>query len=283
MIDIDVLMISYQRPEYTSLALDRLLATAEGRARVWLWHNGTDDATLEVVRSRLDHPAVYRFHHSPENQKLRQPTNWMWSKSDGAYVSKVDDDCLVPEGWLERLRCALESNPELGAAGCWRFHEDDFDSELATRKIVDLKDGSQLLQNCWVEGSGYLMKRACVEDLGPIPESWSFTGYCKRLALRGWKIGWLYPFLLQEHMDDPRAPHTLLRTDEDMSRHAPLSAQQWGLTTLEEWEEALRNDAMKVLSASVDPRDHVSPWVRLQFLVRKLAGHGGGPRAFASG
>ena len=108
---VDVLMITYNRPEYTRLALDRLLATGDENLRVWLWHNGAHEETLSVVREHLDHPCVWKFHHSRENAKLRDPTNWILQEGDSEYVSKVDDDCLVPEGWIEHSVRRLDVEP----------------------------------------------------------------------------------------------------------------------------------------------------------------------------
>src|SRR6185503_12557321 len=104
-----------------------------------------------------------RYHHSPENQIVRGPTNWLWSAATGAYLAKVDDDALVPHGWLGTLRAAHRSNPELGVVGCWRFPLRDADPERVRPRLVDLAGGHQLLRCLWVEGSGYVMKRECVE------------------------------------------------------------------------------------------------------------------------
>ena len=94
---IDVLMITYNRPAYTRLALSELLARSDDSMRVWLWHNGEDAETLEVVREFEEHPRVYRSYHSKENLGLTGPTNWLFENAKGAYISKVDDDCVVPE------------------------------------------------------------------------------------------------------------------------------------------------------------------------------------------
>jgi hypothetical protein len=107
----DVLYVSYRRPEYTRLSLERLLADADDSVRVWLWHNGTDEETLEVVRAASDHPRVHEFNHSVENQRLRGPTNWLWQNATGAFLGKVDDDCLVPTGWTKTLGRALVDAP----------------------------------------------------------------------------------------------------------------------------------------------------------------------------
>jgi hypothetical protein len=250
----DILMVTYNRPAYTRLALQRLLDSCDDRMRVWLWHNGTDQETLAVVGELAEHPAVHRFHHSVENVRLRQPTNWFFAESSGDYLSKVDDDCLVPADWSQKLRAAHAANPDLGLIGCWRFFPEDFVPELANKKIVSLRGGHQLLANCWVEGSGYLMKRQCVQQAGPIRDHESFSHYCIRLARMGWRSGWYFPFLYQEHMDDPRAEHTLLKSDQDLQRFMPLSAESFGAHTLADWRAQLKQSARTLQAAPADPR-----------------------------
>lgn len=267
---IDILMITYNRPAYTRLSLSRLLETCDANMRVWIWHNGEDEETLGVVRAVLDHPRVYRFFHSLENKKLREPTNWFFQNSSGDLLTKVDDDCLMPFGWADTLRRAHADNERFGAVGCWRFQEEDFLPEVAARKIQQFDNGHRLLLNCWVEGSGYLMKRACVDECGLIRPGESFTRYCIRLAERGWTNGWYYPFLNQEHMDDPRSPNTLLKTDEDLARWAPLTSQTFGASTLQEWEDVVKADAAFVQRAPVNPRSYGRWRMRARRAVARL-------------
>ncbi len=266
--EIDILMITYNRPEYTQLALSRLLETCDERMRVWLWHNGDDEPTLAVVEALRDHPCVHRFHHSRENVRLREPTNWAWSESDGDYVCKVDDDCMMPPGWADTLRDAHRQNPAFGVIGCWRFFPEDFVPELAEKKIKTFAGGHQLMQNFWVEGSGFLMKRQCVRQGGKLQDGQSFPSYCTALAKNGWINGWYYPFLFQEHMDDPRSEHSLLKTDKDLKQYLPLSAQMNGVETLEAWQAQLRRSARRVQEASIDPADYRG-WRALRSKVRR--------------
>jgi hypothetical protein len=267
---VDILMITYNRPDYTKLSLERLLATCDERMKVWVWHNGTHQPTIDVVRSFQSHPRFDRFHHSPENVELREPTNWLWTNSRAAYVSKVDDDCLLPDGWAQKLIKAHEDVPSFGVVGCWRFFDEDFVPELAQAKIKEFPGGHRLLQNFWVEGSGYLMKRACIDKHGVTKPEHSFTQYCINLALNGWVNGWYYPFINQEHMDDPRAPHSGLRSDGDLRSHLPLSALKNGVQTLSEWQDQLRRSARVVQGASIDPRDYAGWRYQLHRVRSKL-------------
>lgn len=267
---IDVLMITYNRPDYTRLSLRRLLDTCDGRMRVWLWHNGNDAPTLDVVRSMASHPRVHKFHHSEENKRLREPTNWFWSRSDGQYVSKVDDDNLMPDGWGDVMRKAHEAEPRLGVAGCWSFLPQDVVPELAERKLRQLASGQRIMQNCWVAGTGYVMKRKCYHALGPIREGQSFPQYCVQLALKGWIHGWPYPFVAMENLDDPRHPLTRLKTEQDFQEGKGLSARQFGVRTLADLRDRQRLIALELQQASLDPRHFVGWRGRLSRLRRKL-------------
>ncbi|MEN6624698.1 MAG: glycosyltransferase family 2 protein [Candidatus Sumerlaeia bacterium] len=271
----DILMITCRRPAYTKMALERLLATCDDTMRVWIWQNGDHPDTLEVIRAFSNHPSFYRLEISSENKQLREPTNWFWSHSDGEYLSKVDDDCLLDDGWARRLVAAHEANPRLGIVAAWRFYDDDFDEPAASRKIR-VFNGHRLMLNCWVQGSGYVMKRAVYDDLGPIGPRETFSDYGLRAALRGWVNGWYYPFIHEEHMDDARSPYYPFRTDEEFRANLPLTAVNQGITSLEQWREISRRLARSLQRASPDPRSHVG-WRRLRSRIarriRRLAGN----------
>lgn len=264
---IDILMITYNRAAYTEVALERLLATCDDSMRVWLWHNGDHKETLEVVKKLSSHKAVYKFHHSIENKKLTEPTNWMWKQADGDFITKVDDDCLMPYGWANTLRKAHKDNPKFGVIGCWRFPDEDFVPEAANKKIKAFPGGHQLMRNCWVEGSGYLMKRRCIDEQGVLQEKQSFPAYCISLAKRGYINGWYYPFLYQDHFDDPRSPHSQLKSDKDMQDWAPLSALRNGVTTVADWQAQLKRSSLIVQTANYDIK-YYSGWREIRDKIK---------------
>ena len=258
---IDILMITYNRPEYTRTALSRLLETCDEHMRVWLWQNGSDPETLAVVEEFLGHPALYKYHHSKENKRLTEPTNWLYKNSEGDYVTKVDDDCLMPFGWGDTLRKAHEANPQFGVIGCWRFPDEDFIPEAANKKIDEFSGGHKVMRNAWVEGSGYVMKRECVKTVGLLSEDMSFTSYCVEVAKRGYINGWYFPFLYQDHFDDPRSPHSQIKSDAEMKEHAPLSALKNVVETKGDWERQLQRSARLLQETPYDVK-HFIGWRR---------------------
>jgi glycosyltransferase involved in cell wall biosynthesis len=268
--DLDILMITYNRPNYTRLSLTRLLQTCNQSMRVWIWHNGDDEETLDVVRGFSPHPQFHKLHHSRENRMLREPTNWFWQNAKGRYLSKVDDDCLAPPGWAQTLLRAHEDNERFGAIACWIFQEEDYRQELAARKLQTFGGGHRVLRNFWVGGSGYIMKRECREAGGLLRENDSFPAYLVRLALRGWVHGWYYPFLYMDHMDDPRSPNTAMRTDEDFQRQPSLSSLRFGTESLAAMRDRAKAAAIAVQEASIDPRDYSGVRLKLRRLKTRL-------------
>ena len=255
---LDILMITCRRPQYTLLSLRRLLGSCDETMRVWVWHNGNDPDTLTVVESLLGHPRFHRFHHSPENMLVRRPTNWLFKEASGELLSVVADDCVVSDGWAHTLRQAHEDVAEFGVIACWHFHRTDFIPELANRKIRTFASGHQLMLNPWVQGSGIMLKRACVEEAGLLAEKdRGFTPYCIRLAAAGWINGWYYPLVPIDHMDDPRSANTILHTDADLVENLPLSARMRGVKTVQQWTQHLRRSARIVQEAPKDPRLYV--------------------------
>ncbi|WKZ33960.1 MAG: glycosyltransferase [Thermodesulfobacteriota bacterium] len=269
---IRVLMITHNRPDYTKLSLSRLTETLPSHAKAVVWDNASSEENLRVLRGFEEHPAIEKIIYNKTNDRLRGPTNWFWrNHADADLLGKIDDDCLMPARWVEKLEKAHRDIPDAGIIGCWRFLPEDFNVSKATRKIHSFGP-HMILRNCWIEGSGYLMKRKLVEEIGTLRPKETFTTWCLRAAARGYVIGWYYPFLYQEHMDDPRAEHSGIKTDEDLRRLLPLSARQYGVRTREEWVKRLKGTAQRLQEYSLDPYDFIGLRSKLKRKLYRMLG-----------
>ncbi len=265
----DIFMITYNRAGYVRLSLPRLLETCREHDRVWIWHNGTDAETMEAVREHAGHPKIAKVHFSEANLKLREPTNWFWSHATAPFVGKVDDDCLVPHGWIERLTTILRDSSDAGMLSCWPFLEADLDETLVARK-TKLLGGHAVLANPWVGGAGYIMKRACLERCGPLGETEGFTTYCLRVCRAGWTVGWPMPPLLMDHMDDPRSEHTVFKTDQDVLAHRGLTATWRGIDSVATMTARVKEAALELQTGSADWREYLGWRAKVRRAVRKL-------------
>jgi len=269
---IKILMITFNRPEYTKLSLSRLCDSVPKNAKIVIWDNSSNQETINVIKKFEGHPRIERIIYNKTNDKLRGPTNWFWMNSkDADLIGKVDDDCLVPDNWCEILQQAHIDIPDAGVLGCWRFLPEDFNEEMAMKKIQSFR-GHKIMRNCWIEGSGYLMKRVIIKKIGYLRPKESFTTYCIRAAAKGFINGWYYPFLYQEHMDDPRAEHTGIRTETDFQRLKPLSAINFKIETREAWDERLRKSAQRLQAYSFDHRDHIGFRAKIKKKIYAVVG-----------
>ena len=253
-VDADILMITHNRAEYTQKALTRLLETCPPCSRVWVWQNGLDEQTRAVVRSLDSHPRLFTVFYSDENKMLREPTNWFWRSAKGSFLGKVDDDCLVPEGWLETMSRIHREEPRAGVLSCWPFLLEDYREDIASKKVARVTGGHELMLNCWTGGSGYLMKRRAVEDIGLLKPADSFGRWCIRLARRGLINGYPLPLLLMDHMDDPLSPNTRIRSESDFQKYISLSSRVFGTASYEQFCRRAREAALEIQTA------HPAPW-----------------------
>lgn len=254
---IKVLMITHDRPAYVGLSLERLCGTAPRNLKITIWDNASRSETRDIVRTYEGHPCVEQVVYHDKNELLRVPTNWFWrNNADADLLGKVDDDCLVPENWISVLGEAHREMPQAGILGCWHFLPQDIKQQLAEKKIQTF-GRHQIMRNCWVGGSGYLMKRKVLDKNGILRPQETFTDYCIRASAKGFVNGWYYPFLYQDHMDDPRSPHTGIRSEEDFQRMIPLSARTFDVKTRDQWIRRLMASAQRLQEYSVDPSDFI--------------------------
>ena len=107
---IPIMMITWNRLAYTKQAIKALLKNTKHPFVLWIWDNNSIDGTAEYLRSLDDDRIQIIF--SVENVGLVPPMNefFRWYK-DSEYVSKVDNDTIVPVGWLTKLKNVMDKLP----------------------------------------------------------------------------------------------------------------------------------------------------------------------------
>jgi hypothetical protein len=111
-----------------------------------------------------------------------------------------------------------------------------------------------------------MMKRALLEDLGPLRATENFTDWCIRAASKGWINGWYFPLLYMDHMDDPRSEHCRYKNEDEFSRDRGLTAVNHGISSLAELTAACKREALYLQTAPWDPRYHTGwrVWAKRQ-------------------
>jgi glycosyltransferase involved in cell wall biosynthesis len=209
---IDLIFITYNRLDYTKLALPALLADPTEEFSLTIWDNASTDGTVEYLKNEVNDPRIVDIVFSKENIGQTAAVNVIWGKSKADLLGKLDNDCLVTPVWTRTLAQAHSDIPELGVVACWHYPSEDFDYERAKHKIHTF-NGHKIFRHPWTCGTGLLVKRKTYEKFGPIVGDGT-TRYWLNIACAGYINGFYYPLIYQEHMDDPKSIHSVLKDEE---------------------------------------------------------------------
>lgn len=238
-----VLYFTWNRLEYTRRTLPRLIDSLPAWARLAVFDNHSRQETIDFLKSIEDRR--FQLFLNKSNAGLSKPTNWIYANAQTEFVAKVDNDTLVPDGWLERMIEAHEKwGPTLGVASGFHFLPEDWNDEY--EKNVIEKNGCKILRQPYVGGCCYAMRRSTFLELGPISTGdvliGGWTAY-QQITMKQAKkiIGYVFPLAFVEHLDDPRHPETRLDAGY---------LWQTRRMTKEQFAEFIRQDAKSLLGGN---------------------------------
>lgn len=274
---IDLVFITYNRLEYTKLALASVLAEPTEEFSLTIWDNASTDGTVEYLKKEVNDPRIADIVFSKENVGQVTAVNEVWGRSQADLLGKLDNDCLVTPGWTRTLTEAHKDIAELGVVACWHYFPDDFDYERAKHKIQTF-NGHQILRHPWTCGTGVLIKRGAFEKLGPMQGKTPWE-YWLKMAMAGYINGFYYPLVYQEHMDDPRSKHSALKDEASYqaAKKVTVTINSPGLETLANrwcWRGEILDN---LLDNPWDVKHYVGwrgKWRRVQNKLARLLGGG---------
>ncbi|MBI3463244.1 MAG: glycosyltransferase [Planctomycetes bacterium] len=163
-----LLMVTYNRLQYTKLALDAVLQLDYPDLELVVSYNASSDGTVEYLKSRLDGIRHARLILSPTNKGVVSPMNSVWFSDHGAkLLVKVDNDTLVPRELLRRLaECHVRSS-HFGAVSGFHFRQEG--EAIADEKNVVTVNGVKVLRQRFVGGCAVMMRKEVLDRMGPIP------------------------------------------------------------------------------------------------------------------
>jgi len=183
---IPVLFTTFNRLEYTKKTLPVLLKnTPDGR--VIVVDNGSTDETVDYLRSQNGNIELIL---KPNNTGISGAMNTFFEMTgDADHVAKVDNDTLVPPGWLTDLFRILDlANLEIVQAAHYFFdrYYKDWDDLLERRPVKRFSRGNVVYPKN-VGGSGIVFKRGIIQD--PLPDeglnAWTYFQHQNKQYRRG--------------------------------------------------------------------------------------------------
>lgn len=268
---IDLVFITFNRLGYTKLALDSVLADPAERFSLTIWDNASTDGTAEYLKNEVSDPRIADIVLSRENVGQTAAVNQVWARSKADLLSKLDNDCLMTPGWTRILAQAHADIPELGAVACWHYFPDDFDYGRARHKIQRFGN-HQILRHPSICGTGFLIKRETFKRFGPMPGK-ATTQYWLQMASAGYVNGFYYPLVHQEHMDDPKSKHSMLKDEESYqaAKAVTFSINCPGLETLADRWRTRQEILSTILEDTWNPKYYTGWRARVRPRTRGLA------------
>ncbi len=208
MIPVPVLMVTYNRLEYTKKAVASVLANPGIPVRLRIWDNGSTEPGMQEWLEDFYGSAVI-VKKCPRNVGLALPMNFFFKDhADFPFVAKVDNDTVLPDNWLRDLMDVMtdpHQDMKLGAVSgtCLRPYG------MTGRQWLDSmprkRFGEHLLHfNSYCLGTGVLINMEMIRRRGLLFENFpraigsgpddtclisGWTAYIREAAeYEGWKF-----------------------------------------------------------------------------------------------
>lgn len=250
---VDLLLITWNRREYVEKTIKKLLENQED-FRLHCWDNGSKDGAADIINEARDERIVER-HFCPVNVMQRYPTEWFIEKSKNEIIGKVDDDTLVPQGWIKNISSLISEHEKIGMVGCWTFWPEDYERHKDTidrLKIVNFGN-HRLIHNITIGGTAFLVQKKLAMDYFVSDNGGTYFPINRvKMTLDGFYSGWYDPLIWAEHMDDPRSEHCLMNKADKLGASAALTARRRNIKDAKSYLDWLKKDADNYLTTSID-------------------------------
>ncbi|HUN41655.1 MAG TPA: glycosyltransferase [Acetobacteraceae bacterium] len=195
---VDLLFLTRNRLAFTMEAFSALVANTDWALvrTLYLWDDGSTDGTLEWMREQQHRvPAQTELVTTRLGSPVTAMVEWI-RRARAPILAKIDNDTMVPMGWLRESLAVMDRHPELHFLGIEALYPAIEGSVERSYAPAD-----------WISGLGLYRRRAFERSLP--------TVYDKYFGLEEWQArqgpalvrGWMNPalplFLLDRMPFDP--------------------------------------------------------------------------------
>jgi len=178
-IELSVIVCTYNRSALVAQVIESLAALRADRARFEVLvvdNNSSDDTRMVTERYAAQLPNVRYV--LEQRQGLSHARNAGLQAAYGSYVAYIDDDCKLPEGWLERLTAVIGAHaPAVCGGPALAFYDglrptwfrDAYGS-------YDLGGTARPLLRQYLYGMNMTFERATLQALGGFNPAYGMAG-----------------------------------------------------------------------------------------------------------
>jgi GT2 family glycosyltransferase/glycosyltransferase involved in cell wall biosynthesis len=206
----DVVIPVYRGLATTLACIRSVVETVPGASRIWVVNDASPEPALVEALEDLARSGAIRListGSATTNKGFPAAVNAGLSAAKGRHVVLLNSDTLVAPGWLDRLREAACSAPDIGTATPISNHASilSYPGEAGKNPAPDLAGTSRLARLAARANQGRLVeiptahgfcmfiRRDCLEQTGPFEDRLFAQGYgeendfCERARALGWR------------------------------------------------------------------------------------------------
>ena len=215
---LSIVIVSYNVSSYLQQCLDSVMTALEGiEGEVFVVDNASSDDSVAMVRSR--YPQV-RLIESGENLGFSRANNVAIRQASGEYVLLLNPDTEVAEDTLRGVLAFMDAHPKAGGAGV-KMHNTDGTLAPESRralptpwvsclKMLGFTKRYYMSHLPWdepgqievISGAFCMLRRAALDEIGLLDETFFMYGedidLSYRLTKAGWE-NWYLPFSIVHH------------------------------------------------------------------------------------
>jgi glycosyltransferase involved in cell wall biosynthesis len=177
---LSVVVCTYNRVQLLTDALDSICNQTLDKSHyeIIVVDNNSADGTRELVGEFCRRFSHVRYCFESQ-QGLSYARNRGWREAKGDYVAYTDDDCKLPEQWLEVAKEIIEQvSPDVFGGPYYAFHttpkprwfKDSYGSHELDKKARTLQEDEYL------DGANIFLRRSLLESLGGFDTSLGMSG-----------------------------------------------------------------------------------------------------------
>jgi GT2 family glycosyltransferase/tetratricopeptide (TPR) repeat protein len=193
-----IVIVTFNQLAYTKLCLESIARGTDEPHELIVVDNGSTDGTVDYLRGQ---PGV-KLIENATNRGYAAAANRGLAAATGDFILTLNNDVVVPRGWLGRLLRPFADHPDLGLAGprsnnisgpqkiAVTYTDlsklDDFAAEHAAAHAGELRDLERLVGFC------LLFPRQVMQKIGVLDERFGIGNFedddfCRRAKLAGFR------------------------------------------------------------------------------------------------
>ncbi|OHA00937.1 MAG: hypothetical protein A3C07_00840 [Candidatus Sungbacteria bacterium RIFCSPHIGHO2_02_FULL_47_11] len=194
MIQYSVVIPTYNRAELLKQCLDALARQTVPRSsyEVIVVNDGSRDHTDAVMKEFIStHPEMSIVYLPQQNAGPAKARNRGIRRARGEFVFFTDDDCVVPDTWIETLADGYRRHPEVAGVGGWyeypekiyttnpfaRYYTDWMHKRYGARMENEEIKTKNFIQNPAGNTSNMSYRKKILEEIGGFDPTITFPGF----------------------------------------------------------------------------------------------------------